>query len=263
MNDIYVSRFELENCQKNKEINNLIMHHTSFHYIIDGYGYFDGQKLGKGQFFCAAENNKVCYYPDRENPWTYIFVDVYGMDALGLAEKYMFAKSGYFGDFYYLEEIKTLYKLYCDYTEKCSQNKTFSKSIANTIISLHMPDKKDNTGSSLALKHVNDIKEYLDFNFHKKISIEDISKMFFLSRPYIRNIFLKYINMSPKQYLQKIRMEKSAEMLLQTSYSISLIASSVGYDDQLAFSKAFRSYYKKSPSQYRKSESNMTNSHNK
>ncbi|MBQ3179079.1 MAG: helix-turn-helix transcriptional regulator [Clostridia bacterium] len=87
---------------------------------------------------------------------------------------------------------------------------------------------------------------------HQKISIEDLAQRFYLSRPYIRNLFVKYENMSPKQYLQKIRMERAAEMLLQTRYDVSLIAQSVGYSDQFTFSKMFKQHHGVSPAGFRR-----------
>lgn len=60
--------------------------------------------------------------------------------------------------------------------------------------------------------------------------------------------------MSPKQYLQQLRMEKAAELLTNTTYKVSLISSSVGYDDQLAFSKNFKHFYGISPLKYREEQ---------
>lgn len=98
---------------------------------------------------------------------------------------------------------------------------------------------------------MNEIKTYLDLNFHKKISIDELANQFFLSRAYIRNIFYEYLKMSPKQYLQNLRMNKAAELIANTSYKVSLISISVGYADQLAFSKAFKQFFGVSPLKYR------------
>ena len=47
-------------------------------------------------------------------------------------------------------------------------------------------------------------------------------------------------------------MKKAEELLRSTNYKVVEIATSVGYDDQLAFSKAFRLFFGISPTEYRK-----------
>lgn len=250
MNSLSIIRIMHEACGRDKEKTDIIMPHTAMHYIISGYGYFNDVKLGAGQFFCALKGTKVCYFPCPEEPWTYIYIDIYSENNItDSALKWGLNISAPFGQFDFMEEIKKIYGFYYEYSKKYICNNEFIQSIAKMILSLHRPLGRKN--SSLALRHVNEIKEYLDFNFYKKISIEDISKEFFLSRQYIRNIFVKYMKVSPKQYLQKIRMEKAADLLANTQYSIAIVSYSVGYEDQLAFSKIFKSYHGLSPTQYR------------
>ena len=250
MNSLSIIRIMYEDCGKDKEKTNIIMPHTAMHYIISGYGCFNDVKLGAGQFFCALKGTKVCYFPCPEEPWTYIYIDIYSENNIvDSALKRGLNISAPFGEFDFTEELEKIYGFYYEYSKKYICNNEFIQSIAKMILSLHKPLGQKN--SSLALRHVNEIKEYLDFNFYKKISIEDISKEFFLSRQYIRNIFVKYMKVSPKQYLQKIRMEKAADLLANTQHSIAIVSYSVGYDDQLAFSKMFRSYHGLSPIQYR------------
>ena len=81
------------------------MSYTAIHYITEGYGYFNGVRLGKGEFFCAAQNEKVCYYPDRQNPWTYIYFDLCGDSMDEVIKEYNFRGNNAFGKFDFFEEI--------------------------------------------------------------------------------------------------------------------------------------------------------------
>lgn len=56
--------------------------------------------------------------------------------------------------------------------------------------------------------------------------------------------------MSPKQYLLKVRMDKAKE-LLASPLTIEQVASSVGFNDALYFSKQFRKATGMPPSEYR------------
>ena len=52
------------------------------------------------------------------------------------------------------------------------------------------------------------------------------------------------------QYLMKVRIEK-AKSLMKSSFSIHEIASSVGFNDALYFSKQFRKWTGMTPSEYK------------
>ena len=48
-------------------------------------------------------------------------------------------------------------------------------------------------------------------------------------------------------------MERAASLLRTTTLPVNVISITVGYPDQLAFSKIFKQYYGTSPSEFRKS----------
>jgi transcriptional regulator GlxA family with amidase domain len=59
------------------------------------------------------------------------------------------------------------------------------------------------------------------------------------------------LGVSPKQYIDEVRIDKAKRLLKETSLSITQIASSVGFPDVLSFSKFFSSKAKQSPTHYR------------
>lgn len=69
---------------------------------------------------------------------------------------------------------------------------------------------------------------------------------------YLSKIFRDSFDMTPKQYLMQLKMSKAAYLLSTMDMPISAIAASLGFDDQLTFSKAFKQYYGSSPSEYRR-----------
>ena len=124
-------------------------------------------------------------------------------------------------------------------------------SVAHSLLSLHIGcERSENITESE--KVVNEVKNYIDHNYHRKIKVEDIASGLFLSRGYVRNVFYKKTGMSPKAYLQSVRFDAAYNLLKNTNYTIAEILRSVGYDDQFNFSKLFRKKYGISPSDYRK-----------
>lgn len=51
-----------------------------------------------------------------------------------------------------------------------------------------------------------------------------------------------------------LKLKKACHLLTTTSLSIGVIAGSLGFDDQLAFSRIFRKEFGEAPSKYRKKE---------
>lgn len=93
--------------------------------------------------------------------------------------------------------------------------------------------------------------QYLTLQFTQPISIEQMANSLGYHRGHLCKLFKQTTGLSPMQYLLKIRMER-AENLLATSMTIEQVASSVGYNDALYFSRKFSSWNGQSPSEYRK-----------
>lgn len=98
------------------------------------------------------------------------------------------------------------------------------------------------------------IKEAINFieqNFQNNITVEDIASVCGINRSYFGKIFRKSIGRSPQEFLMNYRMVKATELLKLTSLSIAEIGSAVGYENQLHFSRAFKTIYGISPRQWR------------
>lgn len=94
--------------------------------------------------------------------------------------------------------------------------------------------------------------KYINNNFERDISLGDIAKFVFLSPSYFTRAFKEEMGISPINYLLKTRIERSKELLADTSLKISDIALSVGFSNQQRFNEIFKKYSKFTPLQYRK-----------
>lgn len=98
----------------------------------------------------------------------------------------------------------------------------------------------------------NMIRDYLDENFIKDVSLADLSKKFFLSQHYISHIFKDEIGDSPINYMITRRMDEAKKLLLTSDQTIADIAGQVGYDNPNHFSMTFRRITNLTPGEYRK-----------
>lgn len=102
---------------------------------------------------------------------------------------------------------------------------------------------------------VEQIVSYFEDHYSEKISLDTIAENMYLSPFYISKIFKSETGDTPIRHLIGIRLERAREMLMEEKeMSIQEVAAAVGYDDAYHFSKLFKKYYGKSPSQLRKED---------
>jgi YesN/AraC family two-component response regulator len=107
---------------------------------------------------------------------------------------------------------------------------------------------QNSNGKSLIEKAV----ELLGKEFRSKISINGICKNLHISTFHFSRIFKKYTGMSPHNYLTKIRINYSKELLLNSDISVGEIASKVGFENVNSFIKSFKLYTGTTPLKFKK-----------
>lgn len=95
--------------------------------------------------------------------------------------------------------------------------------------------------------------EYVQFNFHLPISIEDIANSGFTSVSECNRTFKELLKLTAYEYLIQYRINKSLELLKTNLYSIADISYKVGYNSPSQFAKYFKQHINMTPTQYRKS----------
>ncbi len=97
------------------------------------------------------------------------------------------------------------------------------------------------------------IESYLKENITSKISVEEICRHFYISQTKMNRIFKKYCRTSFIDYLTQMKMEEAKALLRdQPDMPIAQIAYTLGFSDNLYFSKVFRKITEYSPSEFRK-----------
>ena len=99
---------------------------------------------------------------------------------------------------------------------------------------------------------IQSIHEYLVEHIAERITIEDLSKQFLMNPTTLKKVFKEVYGTSLAAHMKQHRMEKAAEMLIDTDLSISQIALAVGYESQSRFTMAFKNVYEMLPTAYRK-----------
>lgn len=254
--DMNLYQFGWERCVPLHHYGPAIRNHFLFHYIISGKGTLDTNEqmyeLKPGQGFLLCPGQVSTYSADEKDPWVYTWVEFDGLRArecmtlAGLSEQqpiYMPAGANH------IQEFMTGL---LDHAEDSPL-----RQIGLGMVLLDEIVQTSKTKISAGNRRLRDfyMKEavsFIDANFQRDISIEEIAQACGLNRSYFGRLFKEAMGESPQQFLIHYRMNKAAELLKGSKISIAEVGSSVGYENQLHFSRAFKSVFGIPPMEYRR-----------
>lgn len=96
--------------------------------------------------------------------------------------------------------------------------------------------------------------ELIRNQMREPLSVPDLSRKCNLSTAQFRRIFTRTMDVSPIQYIRRIRMEKACRLLRETQDTVEAISAKVGYMEVASFANSFRQLMGLSPGRYRHSK---------
>ena len=95
-------------------------------------------------------------------------------------------------------------------------------------------------------------RRYFNEHYNEPISIQEYAESRNMSVCWFQRNFKQIVKHTPMQYLLTIRVNNATSLLETTNYGLAEIATIVGYEDPLYFSRLFRKIKGVSPRDYRK-----------
>lgn len=114
----------------------------------------------------------------------------------------------------------------------------------------HMGKKENYSASSQARLQL--MMQYIHQKSAYNISLSDIADQAKVSKSTALNLFQRYLGISPVTYLVNYRLQEAAKLLASTEKKVTVISKDTGFDSVDYFCKAFKKYYKLTPTEYRK-----------
>lgn len=93
---------------------------------------------------------------------------------------------------------------------------------------------------------------FFDEHFHEDIVIERVAASMFVKPCWFIRKFKAAVGQTPMQYILGLRIAKAKELLEKGGQNVSQVASAVGYDNPLYFSRIFKKYVGVSPTEYKR-----------
>ena len=110
--------------------------------------------------------------------------------------------------------------------------------------------EKSSSKSSRRMMQLKPVLEYIDSNYSRAITLEELSRIAGMSPKYFCNFFRSIIHRTPIDYLNYYRIERACSELTTSQVTLSEAAYRCGFSDVSYFIKKFRQYKGTTPHRY-------------
>lgn len=261
--DLMIYQYGYEQCKPLHSFGPYVRNHWLFHYVISGKGTLRSNdeknhtteyRIEKGSGFLIEPGYVNSYWADKEEPWEYVWVEFGGLRAKKFLES---AGLSCVHPVFYPdlpeqgEEIQKEIEEIIRYETLSDAGQIGHLYLFMDKLVRYSTSRKSKQGGKLSEFYAKEAIAFIEQNYSQNITVEDIAHRCKLDRSYFGKVFKNVMGQSPQEFLIQYRMARAADELIITNDSISSVGESVGYPNQLHFSRAFKSVYGVPPREYR------------
>ncbi|TYP77462.1 AraC family transcriptional regulator [Paenibacillus methanolicus] len=251
--DIYPMQYGEQQCENGYSFGPAVRNFYVIHYIYSGQGelhiHNKTYNVHAGQFFLIYPRQTAYYKADDNEPWLYRWIEFDG----SFSEKLM-AVTGFSHENHVINDdngvgnaLKQIIDLgWSDFETIMSH----FWSLITALTKGKLLKKDENTAET----YVSNAKNYIRSNVHKRISVSEIAHFLNIDRSHLARIFKSICGISTQQFIISLKMEMASQTLKKSSMTIKEVANSVGYVNQMEFSKLFKKHFHMAPTRWREQE---------
>ena len=189
------------------------------------------------------------------DPWELMWVHFNGI----LLDKYYLYYSNKTSSVAFLPENQTefyaiLENLILLANRKSTDSELMASNLLNSLVTRILAENTDQTTKNINKieDKIQQIKDFLDENFQKKMPLDMIADEFFISKYHMSRKFKKAYGITIANYIIAKRITHAKELLRFTDRQIEEIGRLCGIEDNSYFNKVFRKFEGMTASDYRK-----------
>ncbi|HMI63968.1 MAG TPA: helix-turn-helix domain-containing protein, partial [Puia sp.] len=140
-----------------------------------------------------------------------------------------------------------------EYLEETIKNLLNNRSVLREHYTSELPtESRSNASTKVTRKFINEFIAIVENNIpNEDFSVEDICREIGISRVQLYRKVKALMGYNVNDYISTVRLQKAKFLLADLQYTISEVASRVGYSSQAYFSTVFKSKFSLTPSEYR------------
>ncbi|MEK8130684.1 AraC family transcriptional regulator [Paenibacillus filicis] len=232
------------------------------HHVLSGRGTYTcadrEYELGAGDTFLIEPDTLVQYTADTEIPWHYRWIAFRGESAPGLLSQTGLGSRQLVVRTPRNRRIPALFRQ----VQEAFQTRAAGASLqaagclhlamAEFARALQPVEPGQPAAESGGARVVQQALHYLSAQYAEPITIELMAEALGYNRAYLSTLFKSHTGVSPVTFLLRLRLDKARHLLRERpELTVEQVASSVGFQDPLHFSKQFKRHYQTSPTDYR------------
>ena len=228
--------------------------HYLLHYVVSGRGTYETESrtfvLSAGDAFLARPETPILYQADREDPWEYYWVGFAGPSAALLLAQTPFTRTH---PVLHPAAGERLRQALLDIYKARGADYPSAVRMAGYLqaaLGLLMETAPPRGGEALTV-YARQGAAFLQQNYSRSIGVEEAARQAGVSRSCLYRAFQAEFGCSPSAYLIRYRIQRATQLLRHSTLPISAVAASVGFEDPLYFSRAFRRAVGQSHTEYR------------
>ncbi len=136
-------------------------------------------------------------------------------------------------------------------SQSSSLQRDIHVSLALETLLIHLIDEKNKSGNKVP-DYIIYLQKYLDSNFAKQLSLDELSAFTNISKYHLSREFHKYIGYSINEYIIELRLSRAEYLLSNSPLSIGQIADITGFTNYTNFYNLFRKKYHMTPREYQR-----------
>jgi AraC family transcriptional regulator of arabinose operon len=246
-----------EKCKKDKEILHKCYNYYAFHCVIEGKGFYKIKnktyEIRKNTIFAFFPGEEIIYYPDKNEPWEYCWINFIGIKAKNFCDRAKLTPSEPIYQFKNPEIPECFEKLLT--IEKNSTREIYTVSYLYEIFA-KIIEERENPDINFDIcteNYLTTAVNYISKNIiNSNLSIKDLSKYLSLSEGYLSRIFKNNMGLPFSKFVNRYRIQKACDYLENTIHTNKQIALMIGYANPLYFNRKFNEIIGTSPQRYRK-----------
>ncbi len=221
------------------------------HFVFEGEGKFNGQRVHAGQIFIAPPNRTYEILHSSVRPMKMGWIGISGKEADPIISALHLPQGPVLEmDTSHMEEIREIFldTVYRPHPDVDLSFFLFGR--AFDVLSLSGVSSSGGEPSTSS-NYTHNALNFINTHYMKNISVSDIAKSVRISESYLRSLFLHELGISPSDLIMQKRIAAAKAMLRQLEVPIAAVADSCGYSDRSAFSKRFKEETGMTPGEYR------------
>lgn len=229
------------------------------HHIYAGEGIYrvNGKEyhLKAGDSFLARPGDAIFYQADTNNPWSYCWVGFQGSECGALLLLTDFAMERVIHTDFGTELKDCILDIRKKQGYSTAESLEMTAGLYRLMACLARHTQSHTTDIAGHKNGLQDVLRYISSKISygesvDTLSVRRIAERFNMSESTLYRLFMAQMDISPVQYITKVRITQACRLLTMADESITSVAFSVGYPNGQCFAKNFRKVMGMSPSEY-------------